>query len=100
MSSQTKAILIVLALAVVLAAAYLMFFNTNGTTTAVSSGSGAPTSQAEVSFLNLSGQIEPITFDTSILSDSRFTSLVDIHTAILPEATGRKDPFAPLPNGQ
>jgi flagellar basal body-associated protein FliL len=95
MSNQTKIIAVVLGIVVILGAAYLLFFNTSSDTTAVTSD-GAPTSAAEVNFLNLSSQIEPVTFDTSILNDPRFTSLVDIHTAILPEASGRKDPFAPL----
>jgi hypothetical protein len=96
MSSRTKIIIVVLGIAVVLGAVYIVFFNSNDTTTGVSVSGGTPSSPAEVNFLNLSSQIEPVTFDTSILSDPRFTSLVDIHTAILPEATGRKNPFAPI----
>ena len=96
MSSKTKIIVAVLGIAVLLGAVYLLFFNNSSNTSAVSQSGGAPTSPAQASFLDLSSQIEPITFDTSILSDPRFTSLVDLHTAILPEAAGRKDPFAPL----
>ena len=55
-----------------------------------------PSSEAEAVFLSLTSQLEPLSFDTSILSDARFVALVDLHTAILPEPQGRRDPFAPL----
>ncbi len=56
-----------------------------------------PSSEAQAAFLTLAAQLEPVGFDASILSDPRFVALVDIKTAILPEAGGRPDPFAPLP---
>lgn len=55
-----------------------------------------PASEAELDFVNLAGQIDSITFDTSIFSDSRFISLTDIRTTVVPETAGRRDPFAPL----
>ena len=95
MSSQTKTIVIVLAIVVILGVVYITFFNTNDDSSAVS-GNGVTASAAEVTFLNLAAKINPIVFDTSILSDPRFTSLMDIHTAIIPETTGRDNPFLPL----
>lgn len=56
-----------------------------------------PATEAQATFLTLAGQLESISFDQSVLSDPRFTSLVDIKTAIIPETEGRTDPFAPLP---
>ncbi len=91
--SKTNGILLVLAILVLAAAGY-MLFGTNETP-AVST-TGAPTSAAEVQFLSLTQKIDPVEFDTSILSDLRFMRLVDIRTAIIPEQTGRPDPFAPL----
>ncbi len=96
MSSRTKIIFAAIGVGIVLLGAYLVFFNNTADTSAISSA-GAPASTAEVSFLNLVAQIDPLTFDTSIFSDPRFISLVDIRTAIVPEAKGRIDPFAPLP---
>ncbi len=96
MSTRTKIIVGVVGGVVILAAAYLLFFNSNSNTSAVSNGS-APASAAEVAFLNLASKTGPITFDTSIFSDPRFTSLVDIHTVIIPEPQGRTDPFASVP---
>lgn len=55
-----------------------------------------PVSESEATFVILAGQLDSIVFDTAILSDRRFTSLRDIHTAILPESLGRIDPFAPV----
>jgi hypothetical protein len=95
MSSRTKIIFAVMAGGIALAAGYLLFFPKSDGGAALSADS-VPASAAEVRFLNLAGQIGSITFDTSIFSDLRFSSLVDIHTAILPEAAGRKDPFASL----
>ena len=63
----------------------------------VPSDGSAPKSSAELTFLNLASQLDTISFDTTVLSDPRFLALVDIRTAILPEATGRIDPFATLP---
>lgn len=60
------------------------------------STSGGVTSAAQGTFLTLVTRLEPVSFDKSVLSDPRFLALVDIQTAILPEKTGRTDPFAPL----
>lgn len=54
-------------------------------------------SVAQATFLTLAARLEPVAFDARILTDARFLSLVDIKTAIVPEESGRKDPFAPLP---
>lgn len=62
----------------------------------VSVDSFGPTGQVQASFLTLAAQLQPIAFDASVLTDPRFASLIDIKTAIVPEATGRTDPFAPL----
>jgi hypothetical protein len=76
-------------------AVYMLFFkhaDTSATLTA-----SLPSSPVESTFVNLIEQLGHIQFDTSILSDPRFLSLQDIHTAVFPESSGRKDPFAPLP---
>lgn len=55
-----------------------------------------PTTETEALFLSLATNLVPPSFATGILTDPRFLSLVDLHTAVLPEALGKKDPFAPL----
>lgn len=74
---------------------YYFFFFNSSSDAALTTSPGAA-SDAELSFIALVSQLEPIVFDTSILSDPRFTSREDIRTAIIPESSGRKDPFAPL----
>jgi len=74
---------------------YYFFFFNSGATSAISTTSGTA-SDAELSFISLVGKLDPIVFDTSVLSDPRFTSRENIRTAIVPEAAGRKDPFAPI----
>ncbi len=73
---------------------YFFFFNANADS-ALSTGP-VIASDAEISFIALVSKLEPIVFDTSILSDPRLTGREDIRTAIIPESSGRRDPFAPL----
>ncbi len=86
--------LIVLGLIVLAAAGYLLLGKSDvgAAVTATTDGK----SIAESTFVNLTAEIEPVKFDTSILSDVRFKNLVDIHIIVTPEPTGRKDPFAPF----
>lgn len=53
-------------------------------------------SGAELKFQKLSSQLPP-SLDVSVLSDARFTSLVDITQPIQQETIGKSDPFGPLP---
>lgn len=92
--SRTTVVGIILALLVLAAAGYLLF-GQDRLTSGVSIEPG-PASSAEQTFLNLAAKIDPVAFDTSILSDPRFVNLQDIRTSIVPESSGRVDPFAPL----
>lgn len=76
--------------------AYFLWMRPDTQESVTVSGLG-PSSQAQATFLTLAAQLEPISFDPRVLSDPRFTALVDIRTLIEPEAEGRVDPFAPLP---
>lgn len=91
--SRTNIILLVVGILLVLAAGYMLTREDTSPAISVSEG---PATEAELIFLNLTAQIEPVAFDTSILSDERFMALMDIRTAILPEPPGRLDPFGPL----
>jgi hypothetical protein len=91
--NKNTIIAIVAGIVVLGTAAYMLFARTQST---VAVDSTAPVSPAEITFVSLASQLEPLTFDKSILSDPRFTSLVDIHTAVVPETAGRRDPFAPI----
>lgn len=91
--NRNTLIALIIGIILLLGAGIALFSSSAGT---VALQSSTTTSDAEATFVNLTAQLEPIGFDTSILSDPRFTSLVDIHTAIVPEPTGRRDPFAPI----
>jgi hypothetical protein len=95
MSSKTKIIFGVVGVGALLIGAYLLFFNSSSNTSAIDAQSNSA-SAAEVTFLDLASQIEPLTFDVTIFSDPRFSGLVDLHTAVLQEPVGRSDPFATL----
>ena len=73
---------------------YFFFFNSD--TNAALTTNGGRASDAELTFITLVSKLDPIVFDTSVLSDPRFMSRQDIRTAIVPEAAGRRDPFAPI----
>lgn len=92
--TKNTIITIVLGLLLIAAALYLLFGK--GDTRSVITSIGGPTSVAEQTFINLTAQINPIEFDTDLLNDPRFASLQDLKTAIIPETSGRVDPFAPL----
>lgn len=85
--------LIILGALVAAAGAYWFFFT--GTGNQVPLAAMATSTPAQTQFQALASELEPITFDTSIFTDPRFTALVDIATAITPEPAGRTDPFAP-----
>jgi hypothetical protein len=80
---------------VLLGGVYYFFFFAESTDETVLS-EGAPASAAEVSFITLVSQLGPIEFDTDILDEPSFQSLVDIRTDVVPEPKGRTDLFGPL----
>jgi len=90
--NQKTLIAVIVIIIGLLGPAYFLFTSSSSNTDVVTAT--IPTSDAEAVFVNLASQLVPMTFDTSILSDPRFISLVDLHTAVLPEQKGRRDPFA------
>lgn len=95
MLAKNKGIIIGLGTVILIAVVYLIFFDQGPTADLTSSSTtGSP---AELYFVNLSQELSDISFDTTVLNDPRFAALTDIRTAILPENTGRTDPFAPIP---
>lgn len=94
-TSRKNLITIAAAALVVLGGGYYFFFMADDSSETVIPG-GAPASAAEISFIELAGKLDSIAFDTTILSSPHFLALVDIRTAVLPEPTGRTDPFGAL----
>jgi len=75
-------------------AAYFLFGRS--TNDEIVTAVGAPGSEAEATFLGLASELETVNFIGTIFTDPRFTSLQDIHTSIIQEPIGRRDPFAQL----
>jgi hypothetical protein len=82
----------------VLGGAYILFSASPSTPAPAKEGAltedSTPAATAERQFLSLVASLEPTHLDTKLLSDARFTSLSDIREPVLPEATGRLNPFA------
>jgi len=95
MLAKNKGIIIGLCAVVILAVIYLIFFDKTPSADLTAGGS-AGTSPDELYFVNLTSELSDISFDKAVLEDPRFTALTDIRTAILPEQSGRHDPFAPI----
>ena len=80
---------------VIAGAAYWYFFTGTGNQPPLTASSSETSAQTK--FQALVSQLQPLTFDTAIFSDPKFTALVDLATPVAPEASGRPDPFAPVP---
>lgn len=93
MKSNTT-ILIITTL-IVASGAYWYFFT--GTGNEPSLTPQTTENQSQLQFQILVSELQPISFNTGIFSDPRFLALVDLTTPITPEASGRPDPFAPVP---
>ena len=93
---KSSNILLIIAGLIVAAGAYWYFFTGTGTDAPLTT-STATDNVSQAQFQTLVSELQPISFDTSIFSDSRFMALVDLTTPITPEQAGRSDPFAPVP---
>lgn len=95
--SRNTLILIICIIIVTGGLAYYFFFmNSSNSTDPTLTATPGAASDAELSFISLVSKLDPIVFDTSLLSDQRFIARQNIRTAIVPEASGRKDPFGPV----
>ncbi|MDP2593877.1 MAG: hypothetical protein Q8P36_00850 [bacterium] len=87
---------LIIATIILLGGLYWYFFSGDGTEPPLSMGVAGSTG-VQAQFETLIGQLEPIAFDLTVLSDPRFNALVDLSTPVTPELSGRTDPFAPVP---
>ena len=92
---KSNTLILILATLIVAAGAYWYFFAGKGNEPPLTAGPAV--SQAQLEFQTLLGELQPISFNTSIFLDPRFMALVDLTTPITPETVGRLDPFAPVP---
>jgi len=93
MKSNTIVIIIVTLL--VAAVGYWYFFT--GSSQQALTASAPTGNAAQTQFAALVSELSPISFNTTIFSDPKFTSLVNLSTPVSPEPAGRLDPFAPVP---
>ncbi len=96
MKFNSSTILTILATLILAAGAYWYFFTGTGNQQPLTA-TGSNTNEAQARFQTLIGELQSISFDTTIFSDPRFNALVDLTTPVSPEPTGRPDPFAPIP---
>ena len=95
MKFNSNTILIVLATLILAAGAYWYFFTGTGNQKPLTA-TVSNTNEAQMHFQTLIGELQSISFDTTIFSDPRFNALVDLTTPVSPEPIGRPDPFAPI----
>jgi hypothetical protein len=92
MKSNTSPTAFVIAIIIAGAGIYWYFFTGTGNQPSLTADKSG--NQAQTQFQALVRELTPISFNTSIFSDSHFSALVDITTPIAPETIGRLDPFA------
>jgi len=92
---KSNTINIIILSLIIAAGAYWYFFAGTGNQAPLTQSSSGSAAQSE--FPVPVSELQSISFDTSIFSDPKFTSLVDITTAVQPEPIGRPDPFAVIP---
>lgn len=88
---------LIIATVVVAGGLYWYFFTGGSAASSLPLTTSSAPSSAQVRFETLTSELGPITFNLAILTDPRFTALVDLTTPVTPEPTGRTDPFAPVP---
>ncbi len=86
-----------IALVIVVVGAGMYYMWGRPSTGSVVTADVTPQSSVEATFLGLASELDTVTLDASLFSDVRFLSLKDIHTTIIAEPAGRRDPFASLP---
>ncbi|MCR4333985.1 MAG: hypothetical protein NUV60_03175 [Patescibacteria group bacterium] len=94
MKIDSNTVLIIVVTLIVALGAYWYFFT--GTADQAPLTIVTTENPVQTQFQILVSQLQPISFDTAILSDARFMSLVNLATPITPESSGRLDPFASL----
>ena len=77
---------------IVAALAYWYFFTDTGNQSPLSVLSHE--NQSQTQFQRLVSELQPISFPTTIFSDTRFMALVDLATPITAETIGHADPFS------
>lgn len=91
-----KNMLIVTGIIVIAFVAYSLFYKNDGAAVLVSSPTNGSETRGNSDLLLLLASLESITLDNSLFGDSAFKRLVDFGQELIPETTGRPNPFAPI----
>lgn len=95
MKIDLNTIILVVATLVIAGLSYL--YLTNGTAgTDIPLSAVTQASPLEAKLTVLADKISPVSFDTSILTDSRFLALENMAKKLVAEPQGVSDPFAPI----
>ena len=89
-------IFLILASLVVAGGLYWYFFTGSPASELALSTTMPSQSAAQTQFDTLTSQLGPITFNLAVLTDPRFTALVDLTIPVDAEPIGITDPFAPI----
>lgn len=96
MTSILKNLLFALGLALIVWLGYAVFFQGNDSVdTQNEQIAGQAVAETQV-FLARLHLIRSLKIDGAIFKDTRFSSLVDFREELVPEPTGRRNPFAPV----
>lgn len=89
---------IIIAVAIIAAGfvAYTFFFTGEPEPVLSTTGTGGGQTVVEQELISLLLELRTITLDTRLLDDPRFQSLRDFNQELIPEPTGRQNPFAPI----
>jgi hypothetical protein len=93
---KSNSIIFIVSIIILAAAGYWYFTSSSGNDLPLTASAPVGTEgQSQVqAFIS---QLQSLSFNTAIFSDPKFTALQDLTTPIAPEASGRLDPFAPIP---
>lgn len=93
---KTNILIVIIAVLLLGAGLYWYMAGQSGTQAPLTAVTVTANNPAQNQFQLLVSQLQPISFSTAIFTDPRFTALVDITTSLIPEPSGRIDPFAPI----
>lgn len=93
MKSNSTILIIILAL-ILAGGGYWYYAGQTGNQPPLSASAGE--GEAQTQFKTLVSELKNISFDKDIFSNPNFLVLTDLATEVMPETSGRLDPFAPL----
>ncbi|KND47020.1 MAG: hypothetical protein AB199_01140 [Parcubacteria bacterium C7867-004] len=91
--TRNQKILAALGVLIIASIAYVVLLRPTASDETILIEDGSAASATQGVFIDLAAQLEPLEFETAVLTDPRLLGLQDIHTSIIPEALGRNDPF-------